>query len=65
MCDLVHFVVGVQVVLGMVVGLVFRSGVPVVAELVLRATALESSEAHILHLDPAGDNYLVGNTCSS
>jgi hypothetical protein len=64
MCDTVRFVVGVRVVLGMVVSPVFGSGVPVVAELVLRAMALEPSEAHIHHLDPAGDNCLVGNTCS-
>ena len=65
MYELVCFVVGVQVVLGMVVGSVFGSGVSVVAELVLRATALEPTEARIHHLDPAGDNCLVGNTCSS
>ena len=65
MCDTVGFVVGVRVVLGMVVGPVFGSGVPVVAELVLRATVLEPPEAHIHHLDPAGDNCFVSNTCSS
>ncbi len=59
-----HTVVGVWVVLGMVVGPVFGSGVPVVVELVLRAKTLEPPEAHIHHLDPAGDNCLVGNTCS-
>ena len=64
MRDSVRFVIGVWVVLGMVVGPVFGSGVPVVAELVLRATALEPSEAHIHHLDSAGDNCLVGNTSS-
>jgi hypothetical protein len=64
MCDTVRFVVGVRVVLGMVVGPVFGSGIPVVVEFVLRATASEPPEAHIHHLDPAGDNCLVGNTCS-
>ncbi len=64
MRDLVHFVVGVRVVLGMVVGPVFEAGIPVVAELVLRATALEPPEVHIHHLDPAEDNCFVGNTCS-
>ena len=64
MRDSVRFVVGVWVVLGRVVGSVFGSGVPVVAELVLRATALEPPEAHIHHLDSAGDNCLVGNTSS-
>ena len=60
MCDTVGFLVGVWVVLGMVVGPVFGSSVPVVAELVLRAPALEPPEAHIHHLDPAGDNCFVG-----
>ena len=64
MCDTVGFVVGVRVVFGMVVGPVFGPSVPVVAELVLRAMALEPLEAHIHHLDPAGDNCFVGNTCS-
>ncbi len=64
MCDMVGFVVGVRVVLGMVVGPVFGSGVPVVAESVLRATALEPPEVHIHHLDSAGDNCHVGNTSS-
>jgi hypothetical protein len=64
MRDSVRFVVGVWVVLGMVVGPVFGSGVPVVAELVLRATASEPPEAHIHHLDLAGDNCRVGNTSS-
>jgi hypothetical protein len=49
----------------MLVGPVFGSGIPVVAELVLRATALEPPEAHIHHLDPVGDNCLVDNTCRS
>jgi hypothetical protein len=60
----VRFMVGIRVVLGMVVGPVFGSGVPVVAELVLRAMASEPPDAHIHHLDPAGDNHLVDNTCS-
>ncbi len=64
MCDTVGFVVGVRVVLGMVVVPVFGSSVPVVAELVLRATASEPPEAHIHHLDPAGDNCVVGNTAA-
>ncbi len=57
--------VGVRVVLGMVVSPVIGSGVPVVAELVLRATASEPPEAHIHRLDPAGANCLVGNTSST
>ncbi len=64
MHDSVSFVVGVRVVLGMVVSPVLGSGVLVVAELVLRATALEPPEAHIHHLDPVGDNCLVGNPCT-
>ncbi len=59
MRDSVRFVVGVRVVLGMVVGPVFGSGVPVVAELVLRAMALEPPKAHIHHLDPGGTIVLL------
>jgi hypothetical protein len=55
--------VGVRVVFGVVVSPVFRASVPVVMELILGGMAMEPQEAHIHHLDPAGHNRYVGNTC--
>ncbi len=60
MSTLVGFMVGVQVVFGVVVSPVFRAGIPVVTELVLRGAATEPPEAHIHHFGPAGHNCFVG-----
>jgi hypothetical protein len=52
----VGFMVGVQVVFGVVVSLVFRPSIPVITKLVLGSTAMEPPEAHIHHFGPAGNN---------
>ncbi len=44
------FIVGVRMMFGVVVSPVFGAGIPVITELVLRCTAMEPPEAHILHL---------------
>jgi hypothetical protein len=64
MSTLVGFMVGVQVVFGVVVIPVFRASVPVVMELVLEGAATEPPEAHIHHFGQAGNNCFIGNTCS-
>ena len=58
-----RFMVGVKVVLGVVVGPVFSSRVPVVLELVLGGTATEPTDLHIHHFSPAGNNCFVGHSC--
>jgi hypothetical protein len=58
----VGFMVGVQVVFGVVVSPVFRAGVPVVMELVLGGAVMEPPEAHIHHFGPAGHNRFVGTS---
>ncbi len=65
MSTLVGFMVGVQVVFGVVVSPVFKVGIPVVMELVLGGMAPEPPEEHIHHFAPAGRNRFVGNTCGS
>ncbi len=62
MSTLVGFVVGIRVVFGVVVSPVFRTGIPVVMELVLGGVATEPPEAHIHHFGPAGHNHFVGNS---
>ncbi len=59
----VGFMIGVQVVFGVVVSPVFGAGVPVVTELVLGGVATELPEVQIHHFGPAGHNHFVDNTC--
>ncbi len=62
MNTLVGFMVGIRVVFGVEVSPVFRTGIPVVTELVLGGTATEPPEAHIHHFGPVGHNPFVGNS---
>ncbi len=62
MSTLLGFMVGIRVVFGVVVSPVFRTGIPVVTELVLGGVAMEPLEAHIHHFGPAGHNRFVGNS---
>jgi hypothetical protein len=62
MSALVGFMVGIQVVFGVVVSPGFRTGIPVVTELFLGGAAMEPPEAHIHHFGSAGHNRFVGNS---
>jgi hypothetical protein len=62
MSTLVGFMVGIWVVFGVVVSPVFRTGIPVVTELVLGGAATEPPEAHIHYFGLAGHNCFVGNS---
>jgi hypothetical protein len=62
MSTLVGFMVGVQVVFGLVVSPVFRARIPVVMELALESEATEPPEVHIHHFGPAGNIFFIGNT---
>jgi hypothetical protein len=62
MSTLVGFILGIQVVFGVLVSPVFRTRIPVVTELVLGGAATEPPEAHIHHFGPEGHNRFVGNS---
>ena len=57
--------VGVRVMFGIVVGPVFRAGVPIVSKLVLRFTAAEPPKSHVHYFALSRNNSVVGNPCSS
>ena len=59
-----HFMVGIRVVLGVVVGPVLCSRIPVVTELVLGSAAPEPPNLHIHHFALAGNNCVVGHPSS-
>lgn len=65
MCPAVGFMVGVRVMFGIVVGPVFRAGIPIVSKLVLRCTAAEPPKSHVHHFAPSRNNGVVSNPCSS
>jgi hypothetical protein len=57
------FLVGVRVMFGMVVGPVLGARIPVITTLILGCVAMEPQKLHIHHLDPAGENSFIGNSC--
>ena len=63
MSTLVGFMVGVRVVFGVVVSLLFRACIPVITKLVLGSMAIKPPEEHIHHFGPARNNCFIGNTC--
>ena len=65
MCKPMRFMVSIWVVLGVVVGPVICSRIPVVTELVLGSMAPKPPYLHIHHFAPAGNNCVVGhpNSC--
>jgi hypothetical protein len=65
MSTLVGFMLGVQVVFGVVDSPDFRASIPAMTKLVLGSSATEQPELHIHHFGPAGNNSFIGNTCSS
>ncbi len=62
MSTLVGFMVGIWVVFCVVVSPFFRTGIPVVTELILGGAAMEPPESHIYQFGPAGHNCFVGNS---
>ena len=61
MCKSICIMVSIWVVLGVVVGQVLRSRIPVLTELVLGSTATEPPYTHIHHFAPSGNNCVVGH----
>jgi hypothetical protein len=57
------FVVGVQVVFGVVISPVLGTCIPVIMKLILGCPTMEPPKLHIHHLGPEGDNSLDGNSC--
>jgi hypothetical protein len=62
MSTLMGFMVGLRGVFGVVVRPVFRTGIPVVTELVSGGAATELPEVHIHHCGLAGHNHFFGNS---
>ena len=59
------FMVGIRVVFSVVIGPVFRAGVPIVSKLILGFTAAKPPKSHVHHFASLGNNSVVGNSCSS
>jgi hypothetical protein len=59
------FVVGFEVMFGVVVSPVLEALIPVMTKLILGCMATEPPKSHIHHFGPAGDSSFIGNSSGS